>query len=104
MFALIVAGHEKAAQQLTHRRFWQGIDKDEAPGTLEICKPGCPAELFEVLLGDGAVALDESGDDRAPVLISEADDGDFDPLRSSLTPAVAAPAAAPVVAPISGVK
>src|ERR1700679_1962112 len=80
-FALIVAGNEQAAQQLAHRRFWQGIDKDEAPGTLEICEPRCPAELFEVLLADGSVTLNESRDDLAPFLIGEADNGDFEHRR-----------------------
>ena len=53
MFALIVAGDEHAAQQFSDRRFRQGIDEDEAPGALEVRQPGGPAELFEILLGDG---------------------------------------------------
>src|ERR1700730_1149083 len=81
VFALIVAGDEKAAQQLAHRRFWQGIDKDEAPGTFEICKPGCPAELFEILLADRPLSFHEGGNNLAPFLISEADDGDFEYRR-----------------------
>src|ERR1700731_2343804 len=78
MFALVVAGDEEAAQQLSDRRFRQGIDEDEATGPLEVRKSRCPAELFEVLLGDRALALHKGRDDLAPFLVDYTDHGDFE--------------------------
>src|SRR6266700_7884625 len=78
MFALVVARNKEAAQQLSDRRFRQGIDEDEAPGTLEIRKSRGAAELFEILLGDGASAFHKGRDDLAPFLVVEANNGDFE--------------------------
>ena len=69
MFALVVAGDEETAQQLSDWRFWQGFDEDEAPGTFKIRKSRGPAELFKILLGDRAFAFHKSRDDLAPFLV-----------------------------------
>src|SRR5580704_19344258 len=78
MFALVIAGDEQTAQQLSDRGFRQAIHEDDAPWPLEVRKTGCPAELLEVLLGDRPLALHKGRDNLAPLLVGNTDHGDFE--------------------------
>src|SRR6185295_13536885 len=73
-FRLIVTRHQLAAQKLADRRFGNVLDEDVTPWPLEARQARRPAELIELVGLDGCAALDESRDDLAPALVSQADD------------------------------
>src|SRR5262249_15669154 len=73
----VVARGELAAQQLADRRFRDFRDKDVAARPLEIGKPGVTAERIELFGFDRGAALDEGGNDLAPALFGQSDQGDF---------------------------
>src|SRR6516164_4541371 len=76
-FHRIFAGGELAAKELADRRFRNFGHENIAPRSLEIRQARSAAERVEVLGLDRRAAFDEGGDDFAPALVRQADDGDF---------------------------
>ena len=58
--------------------FGMASTKTKRRGRLKFASPEVRQNCSSSLLGDGALALDERGDDLAPFLVGEADDGDLE--------------------------
>ena len=67
----VLAGHELAAQEFSHRRFRNFGDEDIAARALVAGKAGAAAERVKLVGLDGVTAFDERGDDLAPALVGK---------------------------------